>query len=555
MNKWWVWVLVLITAVFLRTWRLDRAPIELFGDELDVGIQANSILHTGRDYLGHSWPVMFSSFAENRLPFLIYWTVPFVKALGLNEWSVRLPAAALGVISLLGLALLVRKLFDEKTALFTTMLLAVSPWHLQFSRWSSDNIGILIWAIFGVWLFVEGITRKKWWYLAAVVLAASFYSYSVATVFIPSLGAVLLWAYWDKIRKVGVSHWLVSGGIGLLVLLPFIWAMLVGSAAGQRFGKISVFSDQSIMHEIVTRRSSTPSKWTEYFRNKPMVYTEEIINNYLRSFSTEFLFFSGDPNLRHSVGNVGELYVFEIITLGAGLLYLVKNYKDNGTKLVLGWLLIAPLASALTKDGGNHAGRLIVMLPPLVIISGLGIRQLLPLWKKKLGRLFLMALLLLAAVNVSKYFYRYYIEWPRDSWRFWAQGYNEAFQYLKEHDQTSTRIYFNNTYEPILPRFLFWYNYDPARFQSQYIGQEVVKNIVPGFDGFGLDDKYYFGILENINAEKGFAQLLKPDELYLTSQRDEIGTGSLGGVKVEHTVVNPLNQPVFLILSKEDEIR
>lgn len=553
--KCWTWalLLILVVATFLRVWRLDKVPVELFGDELDVGIQANSILKTGRDYLDHPWPVMFSSFSENRLPFLIYWTVPFVKVFGLNEWGVRLPAVSLGVISIVGIALLSRKLFDWRVALVSTVLLAISPWHLQFSRWSSDNIGILVWVAFGVWLFIKGLANKKMWYVAIVILAISFYSYSVATVFMPLLVAVLLYAYWPQVRKVSLPQWGISALVGGAMLLPFAWAVVSGSVAGRRFSQISVFSDQTILHEIVTRRSNTPSKWTKYFRNKPMVYTEEIINNYLRSFSTEFLFFSGDPNLRHSVGNVGELYLFEIITIGLGTYYLLNHLNKGESKLVLGWLVVAPLASALTKDGGNHAGRLIVMLPPLIILSSLGIKLLWSMKSNRVGRLILLAFMLLAAVNVSKYFYRYYVEWPRDSWRFWAQGYKEAMQFTKSRDSQVSRVYFNNSYEPALPRFLFWYDYDPARFQAQYKNQQQIVNIVPGFDGFGLDDKYYFGSLEDLTAERGFMQLLKPHELYMASQRDEIGTGALRGVVIEHTVVNPLNQPIFMIMSKAVE--
>ncbi len=64
--------LILVLALFLRIWQLDRVPPSLFGDELDVGYQAYSILKTGRDYMGNFLPIDIQSFAEYRTPLFIY---------------------------------------------------------------------------------------------------------------------------------------------------------------------------------------------------------------------------------------------------------------------------------------------------------------------------------------------------------------------------------------------------------------------------------------------------------------------------------------------------
>ena len=46
--KKWILIAILIVASVLRLWGLNKVPVSLFGDEVDVGYQAYSILKTGK---------------------------------------------------------------------------------------------------------------------------------------------------------------------------------------------------------------------------------------------------------------------------------------------------------------------------------------------------------------------------------------------------------------------------------------------------------------------------------------------------------------------------
>ncbi len=552
-------ILTFILAIFLRTYKLDRVPIELSGDEIDVGLQANSILRTGRDYYGNLLPVMFKSFAEYRLPIYIYSTVPFIAIFGLTELGVRLPSVFFGILSLAAFFLIVRDLFGRRLGLISLILLTISPWHIQFSRWDNDNIGVLVFSLFGLYFLLKSRTTPKLLPIAAAINALGIYSYAIAILFIPLLFLTAISVYWKSIKQIKPATIASACIIALILLIPFIGQLTRGSPS-ERFSKISLFRDQSLLHDLITRRSQSISPLTRFFRNKLTLYGEEIIHNYLKSFSTDFLLFEGDPILRHSVGGMGELYLFEAITIVLGFGVIAKQLVTTSTVkppyyLLLGWLLIAPVASALTKDGGNHAGRLIVLLPPLAIISAMGINQLFTSKHKTPVKLAIIIVCLLGTYNISKYLFRYYVEWPRESWRFWQSGFKESMLYLKKHDSETNRIYINNTYEPSLPRFLFWYNYDPGLFQKQFTSYEMKSDIVPGFKGFNIGDKYYFGIVEKIVKDQGFIELLKPGDIYVASARDEIGTGDwinspTKDVRILKTVLNPSAQPIFYILSR-----
>ena len=57
-------IVILFIAFFLRLWKIGEVPVSLFGDELDVGYHAYSILKTGKDYSGNFMPLHFQSLAE-----------------------------------------------------------------------------------------------------------------------------------------------------------------------------------------------------------------------------------------------------------------------------------------------------------------------------------------------------------------------------------------------------------------------------------------------------------------------------------------------------------
>src|SRR3972149_9042149 len=103
-------VVVLAIASFLRLWKISEVPVSLFGDELDVGYHAYSILKTGRDYSGNFMPIHFQSLAEWRTPLYLYSAVPTVALFGISPLGVRLPAAIFGVANIWLLYLLVREL-------------------------------------------------------------------------------------------------------------------------------------------------------------------------------------------------------------------------------------------------------------------------------------------------------------------------------------------------------------------------------------------------------------------------------------------------------------
>jgi 4-amino-4-deoxy-L-arabinose transferase-like glycosyltransferase len=569
MNRRYFKILILVSIIFLafalRVYKLDQVPHSLFGDEVDVGYQAYSIWNTGKDLSGRFLPIYLRSLSEYRASLYIYSSVPFVGVFGLNEWGIRLPAVFWGIFSIAGLFLITRKLFSTKVALISAFLLAISPWHLQYSRGSFEVTMLLSFIHFGVYFFLQSFKKPYFLLLSAFLFGLTVYIYSTAVIFSPLIILALLLIYGKEfihIKKlwIGLSFLLIS-----IIVVPSFLSIFSGEATN-RFSGISIFTDSVLLDKINLARqnlgyytpegefrSNDPATETIY-HNKPTVYLQVFATNYLKALSLNFLFAEGDINFRHHIHEMGELYYFELILLAMGLWYLFFKSGRSEKLLVLTWVLIAPIPGSLTADGGYHATRLFVMLPPLVMLNALGLANILGKYKRWWAKVILGLLGVLFAFNLTFYLHRYYEHYPVESWRWWHTGYKEAMQFVRQEEGKYEKVFFNNTYEPTLIRFLTWNQVPPSKIQSEFGNMQTKNNIVEGFNGFVFDNKYYFG---STDKQYGVIEFIKPGYLYMVAARDEVqgdwdwSKTPPGGIKVLKTIYNPQNQPIFYVVVKE----
>src|SRR3990167_4679351 len=115
-NKTNFFLLVLITLVglALRFWKLDQFPVSLNWDEISHGYNAYSILTTGKDEWGMSWPLIFRAFGDFKLPVYIYLTVIPVFLFGLNAFAIRFVSTLAGVIAIPLIYFLAKQLFPDR---------------------------------------------------------------------------------------------------------------------------------------------------------------------------------------------------------------------------------------------------------------------------------------------------------------------------------------------------------------------------------------------------------------------------------------------------------
>lgn len=531
-------VAILLLAALLRFWKLDQYPVGLFGDEVDVGYQAYSLLKTGKDYMGQTLPAYIHSLSEWRAPLFIYATIPSIAIFGLNEWGVRGASAFFGVLGVLLMYLLGKKIWNEKIGLLSAILLAILPWHIHYSRAAFEVTLLLDLVLAGTLFYLNSAKNTALLSLSAVCFALTFYTYSTATLFTPLYLMLLCLIRKDHFNRKSLS---IFGGIIGLLLIPFLFQLFFGQAGG-RFSQISVFSDDTLIDRVNIERSETGAPSERFFHNKFVTWGEAVLANYTRTFSPEFLFINGDPNPRHNVPQTGVfLWSYSILFLAGWLAFS----KTKNKTLLLGWLLLAPIASSLTRDGGVHATRLFVMVPPAIFLASLGANYLLE--KRKL--LFILTLSFLI-FNLSFYIHRYYTHYPLQQFRYWHYGFKDAMQSIAANQDKYNSVFINNTKEPALLHYLFWTKYDPARFQKEFAGDVGQDKIYKDFNGFKLGGKVYFG--EFLGEPFNF---IEKGEMYLGAQGKEIpGDWDLSksapeNIEVINVTKNPRGLPVYSLIT------
>jgi 4-amino-4-deoxy-L-arabinose transferase-like glycosyltransferase len=440
--------LILLLAIFLRFFSLGNNPPSLYWEEAALGYDAYSILKTGKDFHGHSWPlVAFESFGDYKPSMYFYATVPFITLFDLTPLAIRFPSALFGSLTVLLLFYLTKQFFKKPTVpLLSSLFLAISPWHIQLSRTAFEaNLG-LFFITLGVWLFIKGTQKTKWLIISVIPLSLSMYTYHANRVLVPILGLALGLFYLKKLVKNKTQT-----AIALLIftMLTFPLAIRLNTPkVKQRFLETSAFSDlkpinQSSQLILEDGGGLVP----RLVHHRFFSYSKVFINHYLDHFKLDYLFFSGDQNPRHSTQSVGGLYMIQFPLLLFGLFWLVSSKKSLFLPIIL-WLILAPVPSALTKTT-PHALRSLSLVIPLSIISAYGLSKLL---KQKWLTFFCLLVLLF---EFSRYQYIYHLDYPKLHQSQWQYGYQELIESIEIVKTDYQNIYL--TRELGRPSIYYWF--------------------------------------------------------------------------------------------------
>jgi hypothetical protein len=223
----------------------------------------------------------------------------------------------------------------------------------------------------------------------------------------------------------------------------------------------------------------SPSVLEKAVYNKFTYLGEKIITNYASALSTNFLFVSGDPNLRHHTGlvNTGQLYFVEIITFILGL-YLILHTLSSGfnSKLLLLWLITAPSPAVITRDGGTHAPRLLFLFLPLIFIISLGLKKIFSYKKAFIVYFFIYF------ISVSVTVYYFFTTYRIKSASAFNAGFSEAVSLALANTRKYDRVIIDAHNESVLLPYLFVSKTDPLIFQKSF--PLPAEDITTGISGY-----------------------------------------------------------------------
>lgn len=500
-NKRITWLLsfIFILAFVVRFLGIESNPPSLTWDEVAWGYNAYSLGIDGKDEFGRFLPFDYlESFGDFKPPVYAYLTVIPVKLFGLNEFATRFPSAFLGVVTVIVTYFLVKRLFynaekRELYALISSGILAVSPWHVMLSRAAFEANVATFFIAAGVWLFLGGIQEKKWYLpLSAFSFALSIYTFNSARVVAPLLVILLGLVFFKKLftRK---KQTIVALLLGIGIVFPLV-GFLLSPQASLRFREVNIFTDGNVVKRANAEIANDNNAfWSKIIHNRRVGYAQAFLKHYFDNLSFQFLFIKGDGNLKFSIQDVGQMYLWEFPFFLAGIIFLVKR-REGYWWLIPAWLLLAIIPSATARET-PHALRIEASLPTFQILTAYGLSMfflfLSSLPKRwQLQRMVVVVTLSIVIVtNIAYFFHSYAIHYPREVSGEWQYGYKEAISYIKEveneYDEVRMTTELGRPHEYVL----FYLKYPPERFRQT---AQITRDPF-GFVHVHSFDKYVFG--------------------------------------------------------------
>jgi len=478
--------IITLLAGVLRIYGLSDYPTGFHIDEASLGYNGYSMLKTGKDEHGNRFPLYIDMFGDNRPSGYHYLTIIPIAVFGLNEFATRLPGALFGTISIIAFFFLVRVISkNDKISILASLLLAISPWHVVSSRASAEAIVALFFIMTGVTSIVHSFDSKKIRFLAlgCFLVTMSFFFYHTPRVFVPLLLIGIALVNFNDLKKYSLNF-KISGIMCFLAvsLVSFLLVFIIKGGTG-RFTQVSIFGfpeTRLVMEEQI--REDGTKKLTPIvsrsFHNKITNYSLTFVTNYLDYFSGKFLFMSGGQPRWYRVPGMGMLYLFELPFIVFGFIYVAVK-QSRYLKMILMWLIAAPLVASVTVDDIPNIQRVMVMFPMLEILASIGIVMLLSRWKGLMRHAYIIMVCIGMCGNMAYFMHQYVIHGSTHETIFRFNGFKEmVLEVRKVYDQFDT-IIVTKTLGGIYPHVLFFMDYDPILYQKE--GSPKDKN----YKGFG----------------------------------------------------------------------
>jgi 4-amino-4-deoxy-L-arabinose transferase-like glycosyltransferase len=506
-----------VIAFLLRFWDLGINPPGLNWDEVSIGYDAYSVLKTGKDQFGTVFPLSFRSLDDQKSPVYIYATVIAIAIFGKTEFAVRVTSALCGVLTVYLLYFLTQKIItvmkdipNEKEknmwrnrsaniGLFTAAILAITPWHVHFSRVAFEANTALFFEVLGSYLFLSWIERlKEKIYDKKTVLCSlgavlsfvlAMYSYANATLFIAAL--LVGWAlYCNKIlRKTGIKQMSVPVVFAVLLLIPLLLQIVQGSGL-TRYRATSIFYRPDVVirnnQEAKEDFDAGEGRLSVLMHNVRIPYIYTILDNYLSHYRFTFLFTKSDLP-RHQIPGYGLLYNWQLVLIALGAIFLINQRKKLNAFIPLWWLFVAPIPASLTWQV-PHSIRTEVMVPMFAVLSGIGLWSVLR-WVqqqdlksytlpparnkgKQTENIFkyvypkLTFLILFSAITLSSLGMIISNFWilPYENSAYWLYGRKQAVLYVEEHKNEYDHIQVSTKLDWMYLWFLWYGKYTPQEY-------------------------------------------------------------------------------------------
>lgn len=395
----WVWlVLILMAAGALRWARMD---LSFYNDEAHTFrryIAGQNMLQSNGSIKWRqvSWveTLWLNKVGNNSPPFtslsrLSYegWKKMTSASPGkVNETAVRLPAWMAGMLSLILLFIITRRLLPQSTACYWMLLFAtLHPWHLRYST-EARGYGLMLLGVTACFYFLLRAAedgRWRWWLGMGVAQFLTVWSFSGILFFLTAFNGLLLLWFAVARKRTGAS---------LNILFRPLFSMLMGAMLTLQLSLPSVIQLAVSLRDNASVRGIMGIAWWQDVLGGLLAGIRWVDNDVTNPQNLAL------ERILSSSPWVWVLLMMSLILLGTGMLRLLRT--NHAARI---FMLSAPLAIFSSwvllsrQEKYLHVWYVLYALPGLLMAWSAGASQLTSCSKSPAVRKLLMTALVLCA--------------------------------------------------------------------------------------------------------------------------------------------------------------
>lgn len=344
-------VAILVVAAFLRFYRIGSLPPGDGYDPAYYGVDALRILDGAR-------PIFLESNFGREVLFSYLVTLS-VALFGVGPPAIHIAAAFVGLLTVVALFLLGEELFAEESGalgeyggLGAALVVAVSYWHLNWSRFGVRAILVPLFSALVFYFLWRGLrTERRWTFVAAgIALGLSVYTYQAARILpvLVVLAFVFVALRRGRVLRRDVVNLLIVALVSILVFAPLGLYFLEHPAAfTQRVEQTVVFD---------------PAQgWGANLRALGREFWETVL-----VFS-----FRGDDEPIHNLPGRPALNPFLSVLFFLGLVFAVVRARRPRYAFLLAWLMVMA-SPAILSTHGPATKRAIGTFPAVMLLLAVG---------------------------------------------------------------------------------------------------------------------------------------------------------------------------------------
>lgn len=450
--------LICLLSLFTLSYKLSETPNGVYLDEATTGYNAYSILKTGKDEYGKSFPIAFRFFGSYSPPLYTYLTTIPISIFGLNEFSTRIVSVICASLMILVLYQFLKQtsLINQKLTPLLLILFIITPWNFFYSRTGYEiYLGLFLFNL-GALLCYLSLERKALMPIGLTILSLSTYG-AHAQIYTAPIFIISFIILFNKL--INIKLLLTGLIIALIIQIPHI--SLLGTQAF--LNKSDLFYKQ----EIITNAGKIPLPHIISF---PLSFSYSFFSRLTTYLSPYSLFFLPDPDPQRSIPEISVFYSWMLIPFLIGIYLIIKNSKQTFIRFLI-LLIVATTATVSLSGDPFSTQRSLSLLLPLYIIICIGLSAI----SEKINlKKFFLTFLLVFTISIILLWRSYFVLLSSERSVNWNYGFKEIARIIKENPHENYLIEQIHG-KPIYIEVAFFLKTNPETIQNS-VDPEIKHN-------------------------------------------------------------------------------